>query len=100
MLEEALLGFALDPSNQENGGEDLEGSYAMDDGATSAHQRGNPILHIPLDTIRNIEIDYEARLFVPRPPIEVLRTWIKNHWEAKGIQVALTQAIKNNSYQK
>lgn len=69
----------------------------------SRPEKGKNILPLPTALIKGIEHDYAQRavvgmIFGPRPPIDSLRAWIRHNWESIGIEVVLTQAIRNNSY--
>lgn len=66
-------------------------------------ETGMRALHIPSSLIKNIEDDYAQRalvgmIFGPRPPVDTLRAWIRANWETAGIEVAQTQALRNNTY--
>lgn len=72
-------------------------------GGNQEAQKGIRTILIPSSLVKNIEDDYAQRalvgmIFGPRPPIEVLRTWIKQNWGAMGLEVTQTQALRNNSY--
>lgn len=65
--------------------------------------KGKNVLLIPTAMIKDIEQDYAQRavvgmLFGPRPPIDTLRAWIRHNWENIGLEVAQTQALRNNTY--
>ncbi|MCO5607479.1 hypothetical protein L7F22_061675 [Adiantum nelumboides] len=79
-----------------------ESGRAAPGGATET-QTGKLTVILPAIQVRKAQSDLESRALIgmiagPRPPVEVLKGWIRNHWGTIGAEVEMVQALPKNQY--
>ncbi|MCO5552062.1 hypothetical protein L7F22_005572 [Adiantum nelumboides] len=72
-------------------------------GGTTETQTGKLTVNLPAIQVWKAQSDLESRALIgmiagPRPPVEVLREWIRNHRGTIGVEVEMVQALPKNQY--
>ncbi|MCO5578517.1 hypothetical protein L7F22_032360 [Adiantum nelumboides] len=72
-------------------------------GSSTEDQAGKLTFILPAIQVRKAQADLESRALIgmiagPRPPVDVLRGWIRNHWGSIGAEVEMVQALPKNRY--
>ncbi|MCO5581532.1 hypothetical protein L7F22_035418 [Adiantum nelumboides] len=85
------------PSFRQYGGS----NYAQHRPTTTTE--GKPSAILPSSQVRKLERDLECRALVgllagPRPPVEMLKLWIKQQWSPRGAEVETIQCLPKNHF--
>ncbi|MCO5598977.1 hypothetical protein L7F22_053076 [Adiantum nelumboides] len=98
---------AGEPSTKAAHGAALDPQQANNDGTTRGsppeNATGKVTVILSAVQVRKAQVDLEGRALIgmiagPRPPVEELRGWIKNHWGSIGAEVETVQALPKNQY--
>ncbi|MCO5609009.1 hypothetical protein L7F22_063229 [Adiantum nelumboides] len=98
---------AGEPATKAAHGATLDHQYTDSNGSSQGsppeNSAGKVTVILSVVQVKKAQADLEGRALIgmitgPRPPVEELRGWIKNHWGSIGVEVKTVQALPKNQF--